>query len=287
VKWQVPWLAAMMAGDVASGAVVLTGAASGPSGLQSVVNEFRTLVSAGGGNNGVGGSGLVNGRREVAWDAASLDPVQVPSTFPGTFFNNNSLRGLVLSTTGSLRVSGRTASGSTDVLFSTLNPGAAEALQSFSPERLLAVYGATTVEATFFMPSSPSQRAFVRGFGAVFADVGVAGASRLEAFGRSGQLLASVVVPASAGGLSFAGVWMDEGEWIDSVRLTAGQTGIEDGSGALDVVALDDFIYAEPQRVPEPAVVFLLLAGAMALPMGRRRAGREGAGERMGVGRAQ
>lgn len=254
-------------------AVVMTGSAATPSGLGGVTGEFRALVSAGGTNNGAGGT-FPDGRREVGWDVASMDPFQVPAAMPGNFFNAFSHRGLELTTPGSLRVSGRTASGSPDVRFSTLNPSVAANLQTFSPERLLAVYGARTVEATFFMPSAPSQRAYVRGFGAVYADVTVFGPSRLEAFGRSGALLASVEVPAAAGGLSFAGVWIDDGEWIDRVRLTVGQAGIETLGGALDVVALDDFIYAEPQVVPEPGVATLVLASALAL------AGRRGACQR-------
>jgi hypothetical protein len=245
--------------------VIVTGSASSPAGLDGVVNDFRALVSGGGGNNGVGGGVLPDGRREVGWDVASLDPYQVPGTMPGTYFNNQSLRGLVLTTTGGLQVSGRAASGSNDVRFSSVNPSASTAFQSFSPERLLALYGETTVEATFFLPSVPSQQAYVRGFGAIFSDVSIFGATRLEAFGRSGQRLAAIDVPAAAGGLSFAGLWIDEGEWIDRIRLTVGQTGIEDVSGALDVVALDDFIYAEPRIVPEPGVAALVAAAVLTL----------------------
>ena len=262
-----------LAVEAAFSALVVTGAAPTAAGLDGVVNDFRTLVSGGGFNNGVGGGVFASGRREVGWDAASLDPFQVPAAMPGNFFNNQSLRGLELATAGGLRVSGRAASGSADVLFSTVNPAAAAALQAFSPERLLAVYGERSVEANFFLPSAPSQRAYVRGFGAVFADVSVFGATRLEAFGRGGRLLASVEVPAAPGGLSFAGLWIDGGEWIDRVRLTVGQAGIEDGSGQLDVVALDEFIYAEPQVVPEPGVAVLVGVGALAWLARRRRGG--------------
>lgn len=264
---------------VPAAAVVVTGAALTAEGLDGVVNAFRVRVSGGGSNNGVGGGSSANGRREVAWDAASLDPFQSPAVFPGDFFNDFSLRGLELTTPGSLRVSGRAASGSPDVLFSTLNPVAASSLQAFSPERLLAVYGETTVEARFFLPSEPTQRAFVRGFGAVFADVSVFGPTRLEAFGSDGQRLAAVEVPAAPGGLSFAGVWIESGGWIDHVRLTVGQTGIDDRSGLLDVVALDDFIYAEPQRVPEPGAVALAGGGALVWWARRRRAVESGSRE--------
>lgn len=272
MKWCASCLLGWVAGCGVAAGAVLTGTASSPAGLQSVVDEFRGLVSAGGGNNGVGGS-FADGRREVGWDVASLDLVQVPAAMPGNFFNGSSPRGLVLATPGSLRVSGRAASGSRDVLFSTLNPGAANALQAFSPERLLALYGATVVEASFFLPATPAQPGVVRGFGAVFADVGVVGASRLEAFGLGGDLLGAVDVPAAAGGLSFAGLWFDGGERIASVRLTVGQAGMENTSGLLDVVALDEFIYGEPQPIPEPgSVLLLVLTGAALQIAGGRRA---------------
>jgi hypothetical protein len=255
----------------APAAVVITGSSSTPAGLDTVVNNFRTLISGSGTNNGVGGGVFPDGRREVSWDVASLDPHQVPAFMPATFFNNQSLRGLTLSTPGELVVSGRAASGSTDVRFSTLNPDVASQLQTFSPDRLLSLYGATTVDAAFSLPSAPGVQASVRGFGAVFADVSLFGSTRLEAFGRSGQLLATVDVPASPGGLSFAGIWMNEGEPIDRIRLTLGQAGIEGGATNLDRVALDDFLYSEPSVVPEPAVALLTVAGGLSLFLGRRR----------------
>lgn len=254
----------------ASAAVVVKGTAASAAGLEGVVADFRALVGQGGSYNGVGGH-FPDGRREVAWDAASLDSFQVPAALPGSFFNVLSPRGLELTTPGSLVVSGRAASGSSDVMFSTLNPGAAAQFQNFSPERLLAVYGATTVEATFAIPSSPSQPAVVRGFGAVFADISLYGSTRLEAFGRSGALLAAVDVPASPGGLSFSGIWIDGGEWIGRVRLTLGETGIDNPSETLDIVALDNLIYSEPQLIPEPRSTALIAAAAIALGRRRRR----------------
>lgn len=254
----------------ARAAVVVTAASPTAAGLGTTVDGFRTLVSQGGTNNGVGGGLFPNGRREVAWDVASLDPFQVPAAMPGDYFRTSSLRGLELTTPGSLRVSGRVASGSDDVFFSTLNPAAAAGFQAFSPERLLAVYGATTVVAEFFLPSAPSQRGVVQGFGALFADVSLFGPTRLEAFGRSGQLLATVIVPAAPEGMSFAGLWIDGGEWIDQIHIHLGEAGIENTSGLPDIVALDDFIYSEPQLIPEPAPAVLLAVG-VALTFRRRR----------------
>ncbi|MFN0130707.1 MAG: PEP-CTERM sorting domain-containing protein [Verrucomicrobiales bacterium] len=263
-------LASLIGATGARAAVVVTATSPTAAGLGTTVDEFRTLVSQGGTNNGVGGGLFPNGRREVAWDVASLDPFQVPAAMPGDFFRTNSLRGLELTTPGSLRVSGRAASGSYDVLFSTLNPTAAAGFQTFSPERLLAAYGATTVVAEFYLPSAPSQRAVVQGFGALFADVSLFGPTRLEAFGRSGRLLATVAVPATPNGLSFAGLWIDGGEWIDQMYIHVGEAGIENTSDLSDIVALDDFIYSEPQLIPEPETALLLALG-VALAFRRRQ----------------
>jgi hypothetical protein len=61
---------------------------------------------------------------------------------------------------------------------------------------------------------------------------------------------------------------------IGSVRITTGNTALgPDDGGAIDVVALDDFIYAEP-RVPEPASVLLFGAGLAALALNLRRRSR-------------
>ena len=59
---------------------------------------------------------------------------------------------------------------------------------------------------------------------------------------------------------------------IGRVRITSGNTalGPNDG-GAVDVVALDDFIYSEPQPVPEPGTLTLLGTGVAAIVARARR----------------
>ena len=114
--------------------VTATGSSPGDVGFAGVVSLFRTIVSSGGGNNGAGGGPFTTGRREVNWDAAGLDPFQTPGVMPNNFFNNNSKRGLDLQAGagGSLLVSGRPASGSTDLRFSSLNPAYPAAMPAFS-----------------------------------------------------------------------------------------------------------------------------------------------------------
>jgi hypothetical protein len=107
----------------------------------------------------------------------------------------------------------------------------------------------------------------------VVADVNVAGSTRLEALDALGAVIGSVDVPPAPNGLSFAGLWMEGSTWISSVRLTAGQTGINDTTSNLDIVAMDDFIFAEPQltAIPEPTAPLLLALAVISLLGGRRR----------------
>ncbi|MBS0170983.1 MAG: hypothetical protein JSR62_11560 [Nitrospira sp.] len=77
-------------------------------------------------------------------------------------------------------------------------------------------------------------------------------------------------VLAANNGLSFLGVKFDGDELISRVSITTGNAilGPNDG-GAIDVVAMDDFIYAEPKSAaagaPEPAMFLLLSSGVVGL----------------------
>src|SRR5436853_415795 len=76
------------------------------------------------------------------------------------------------------------------------------------------------------------------------------------------------VAPAGAAStetLSFLGVSFTT-ERISRVRITTGNSslGPNDG-GELDLVVMDDFIYSEPQVVPEPTTLFLLGSGLLGL----------------------
>lgn len=105
---------------------------------------------------------------------------------------------------------------------------------------------------TFFLPGTATA-ARVKGFGAVFSDVEVAGSTTLEFFDGSDNSLGIFQVPVRSDntGLSFlGGVFQTP---VARVRITAGTAApgpgvldVSDG-GANDVVIMDDFLTSEPQ----------------------------------------
>lgn len=215
--------------------------------IQSTVDQFRAVLGA---NNGAG-SPAASGRREINWDGV---PAQFLDSLPPDFFNKNSTRGLVMSTSGSrLKVSGDQGTASfrfTDVTDQQWGPNE---LAPFSAQKLFSPMGSNTTDVTFFVPGT-AQPANVTAFGAVFADVDLADSSWMELYDPLGKKIATVAVPVagvSVLGLSFAGVVTDEP--IARVRIVAGNVSLDARclTGSSDAAALDDFIYSEPRASSE------------------------------------
>lgn len=253
-------LVALVSALVAAGAqaapVVRQGSAANAAGLQAIVDQFR--ADLGGANNGVGGT-FPSGRREINWDGVP-DGFAAPNNLPFDFFNVNSPRGAVFHTVledagsalNQFMVSATTASG-VPVRFGDINPSYTSTFIANSEQRLFMPRGAHALLVRFQQPGG-STEATVNGFGAVFSDVDSStgsGRTILFAYSPEGRQLAAASAPAFNGGLSFVGISFNAGERIGYVIIKSGTDALSssnnDGTAGVDVVAMDDFIYGEPQ----------------------------------------
>jgi hypothetical protein len=239
--------------------------AAGPdaASIQSSVDRFRHEL--GDQNNGNNQGPLSDGRREINWDGVGQPDATTP---PVTPFNNFlDSRGNQTTTPGIGLAQGPPSGGADGGLAKLFNNDTYGTIfKTFSPKRLFTPVGSNITNALFFVPGTGGNTAAtVKGFGVVFTDVdqpdgsgpghknGNRGASTLvEFFGVDGQLLYSSFVPASPGdaGFSFLGITFRDAK-IASVRITAGDIPGPNDDEKNDIVMMDDFIYGEPQAVPQ------------------------------------
>jgi hypothetical protein len=211
--------------------------------ITAKVDEFRQLI--GDPRNGGNVPGPANaGRREVAWDGVQ-SPNLNTDTFPGDFFHVTTKLGLITATPGiGQRVS--------DNDFADFNAAFGDSFTAFSGSKTFAAVGSPVMDVTFRVAAGTTP-AVVSAFGVVFADVDVAGATKIEAFDRAGKSLGVFAAPVrtDASGHSFVGIKFASA-LIARVRITSGtgalgaQAQDVSNGGTSDLVVMDDFIYAEP-----------------------------------------
>jgi PEP-CTERM motif len=255
--------------NVRAAANVLTDIGLTPAEIADVVTQFRNLFGANNGNDA--GGPFTGGFRNVNWDGLGL-----PETgLPGGFFNGGAARrGLFMSTPAP--GVGFLISSNLGGDFGNINADYPASFQPFSGARIFAAAGSTVIDNSFFVPSSPTTAASVSGFGVVFTDVDILGSTTLEFFDLNGVSLGIFNAPVMDNGLSFIGVSFDAGELVGSVSITSGNAALSgtavDVPGTIDVVAMDDFMYSEPQAVvPEPGTTALILLGVGSVAALRRR----------------
>jgi hypothetical protein len=224
-----------------------------PADIQTAVDAFRNFL---GNPNNIAGPPSATGHREINWDAVP-GAFSAPNLLPANFFNSNSPRGIVFFTPGTgFEVSANLVNPTnTPVRFGNIHPVYPALFSTFSPQKLFTALDSTITENLFFVPSgtpgvNSTQSATVKGFGAVFTDVNVDDSTKIEYFDVAGNLLFSRNVlrgPTSRGSLSFLGVGFDTAS-VFLVRITSGNRILKVPN--LDVVAMDDFIYGEPQALP-------------------------------------
>ena len=248
--------------SLAFGQLVRSGAGPDPASIQGVVDQYRADLGVL--NPNTPGS-FPGGRRELSWDGVP-DAFAAPNNLPGDFFNVNSPRGAVFSTPGtSVRVSANAANPTnTPVRFGDINPTYVDTFKAFSQQRLFSPIGSNVVDMHFFVPGSNTP-ALTHGFGAVYTDVDLAENTAFEYFDAAGLSLGAFNTPVSNNGLSFLGVSFPT-SLIARVRIAYGNAALgPDDGGGVDVAVMDDFIYGEPQAIPEPAAAAAAAAGALAL----------------------
>jgi PEP-CTERM motif len=229
--------------------------------IQTTVTNFQNAV--GNPNNG-NNAGQLSGRREINWDGGG-PPVNnnSPGPTPFTVFLNN--RGALMTTpspgTGFIQAP---PTGPPDGGLATFfsNATYATIFSTFSPNRLFVPIDSNITDVTFFIPGTNGLvPATVGSFGSVFTDVDLANTTSIQFFDLAGGSLGTFFSPTGtvpSGSLSFLGVAFNQGEQIGRVRITTGNSalGPNDGAG-IDVVVMDDWIYGEPRRIPEPSALLL------------------------------
>ena len=250
--------------SAAAAPIVFSGTGAAAPGLLPTVNTFRTALGAP--DNGNSAGPLFTGHREINWDGGGATNGTAPVTPFTTFLNT---RGGLFTTPGTGLQQSLPASGTFSL--ADINPNYATTFAPFSLNRVFTPVGSNITDATFFLPgTNGGTPASVSGFGAVFSDVDLANTTTMEFFNPFNVSLGSFAVPAAPGTatFSFLGVIFNAGEQISRVRITTGNTALSasatDG-GAVDVVVMDDFLYAEPRALPEPSTLLVVAIGLLAL----------------------
>jgi hypothetical protein len=255
--------------------VIFSDAGANAAAIQNTVDTYRAAL--GSPNNGNAPGPLPSGRREINWDGGG--PPVINGTAPVTpFLVFRNTRGATFTTPGP----GLTQAAATGGLLSLdlINPTYAALFAPFSPNRLFTPLGSNVTEGFFSIPGTGGTvPAGVRGFGAVFSDVDLAGETTIEYFNINGDPLGVFDVPAIAGNqtFSFLGIIRDSSETlIGSIRIVTGTEALgPNESSTVDLVVMDDFFYGEPQRTSQPSSALLLgLALLMVAVISRFTRGR-------------
>jgi hypothetical protein len=234
---------------------VVSAAGPAPASIQGAVDQFR--LNVGDPNNGNAPGPLSTGRREINWDGGGMATTPAGTPFAGF----QVIRGALFTTPGT----GFVQAPPSGLATTFSNPTYSTIFQTFSPARLFAVVGSNIMDVTFSVPGPLDGPALTSGFGAVFSDVDLMNTTSLEFFDLNGMSLGIFSVPTADNGLSFLGVSFGV-PIVSRVRIILGNSPLgPNDSSQMDVVAMDDFIYGEPQPVSEPASLVLLGTGLACL----------------------
>jgi hypothetical protein len=225
-------------------AVEFSASGAQPADIQAAVDAFRAALGT--------------PHFEINWDGVP-DSKAAPNLMP---FDQFKARGVLFATPGSgFEISAKPGNPTgTPVEFGDLTGGLRNQFQAFSPTRLFTALDSAVTLTQFVVPGS-NALATSNAFGSVFTNVTKEGVTTIDYLDASGQSLHKQTVPASKrGGLSFAGTFFSQGEKVATVRITSGNVELDPvlglipnprGDDPVDVVVMDDFIYATPQAVAQ------------------------------------
>jgi hypothetical protein len=210
--------------------------------IADTLNKFRAAL---GSLNAPNSPPADSGRREINWDGVPAALTNVDN-FPADFFNVNSKRGAIFSTSGTgFRVDSSA--------FVDVNAGLADQFKAFSPKKLFMSVGSPVLTVDFRLVGTTTN-GLVKGFGVVFSDVDRANSTRVDYFDANGLEIASIASPAHLGaqGFTFVGAVFDSAI-VARVVITSGDASLDAASqdvsagGTKDLVVMDDFVYGEPR----------------------------------------
>jgi hypothetical protein len=211
--------------------------------IADTLNKFRAAL--GGTLNAPNSPPADSGRREINWDGVPAALTNVDN-FPADFFNVNSKRGAIFSTSGTgFRVDSSA--------FADINAGLADQFKAFSPKKLFMSVGSPVLAVDFRLVGTTTN-GLVKGFGVVFSDVDRANSARVDYFDANGVEIASIASPAHLGaqGFTFVGAVFDSAI-VARVVITSGDASLDattqdvSTGGTKDLVVMDDFVYGEPR----------------------------------------
>lgn len=232
----------------------VTFAGVGTTAATAARDAFRTAI---GGADNAGGAATTTGRREIGWDGVQLNGtdnggnttviVQDKITgIPGNRFQN---RGVLFDKVTAVAGDG----------FVSANATVVDQFPAFSPTKTFAPFGSNKTNMAFVQVSAATTtpvQANTRGFGVIFLDVERPDSTSIEFF-NGGLSLGKFFVPAGTSGQTeFLGVLFNA-PVVTRVLITTGTDQVfsfANGTitpgpaetAAIDLVAMDDFIIAEP-----------------------------------------
>lgn len=140
--------------------------------------------------------------------------------------------------------------------FASVNAALADQFGAFSPKKLFMPVGTDRVEVDFEVVGTTTP-GLVNGFGVIFSDVDRAGATRVHFLDANNVRIVRIEAPAHSGAhqFSFVGAVFTSAI-VARVQIISGDAALSDNTadlsagGASDLVAMDDFVYGEPQPIP-------------------------------------